>query len=184
MNLDRDIMMFLDDHRDPTVTTMARWAMDVGLSPFVLLACGVVGLVIAIAGRWWRLGLVVGGAAVSAMVLTWVLKTIIARPRPPVDLAIVHTGGWSMPSTVAAITAAGAATLFLSVTWPTSPVRWVAGIGLTAVVAAVGCAMVYLGAHWPSDVLAGWLLGLGIAAVAGRAGRDQPIGSSEVGATS
>jgi len=35
-----------------------------------------------------------------------------------------------------------------------------------ATVLAVGLTRVYLGGHWPSDVVGGWLLGYGIAAVA------------------
>jgi membrane-associated phospholipid phosphatase len=35
-----------------------------------------------------------------------------------------------------------------------------------AIVLAVGLTRVYLGGHWPSDVVGGWLLGYGIAAVA------------------
>ncbi|MFD6155580.1 phosphatase PAP2 family protein [Nocardia sp. NPDC060256] len=172
MKLDRIIMTFLDDHRDPAVTTVARWAMDFGTSSLVILVCGVVGLVAVLAGRWWRLGLVVGGAAVSALVLTWILKTIIGRPRPSADVSIVHVGGWSMPSTVAAITAGGAATLILGAAWSTTSVRWLVGVALTGIVVVVGCAMVYLGAHWPSDVLVGWLLGLGVAALATRLSRS------------
>lgn len=171
VNVDRIIVTFFDDHRDPAVTTLARWAMDFGTSSLVISVCGVVGLVVLIAGRWWRLGLVVGGAAVSALVLSWVLKTLIGRARPPADLAIVQVGGWSMPSTVAAITAAGAAALFLSAAWSTTLVRWTVGVALTVIVAAVGFAMAYLGAHWPSDVVVGWLLGIGVAALVTRLSR-------------
>ncbi|MFI7004012.1 phosphatase PAP2 family protein [Nocardia sp. NPDC050175] len=172
MKVDRIIMTFLDAHRDPAVTTAARWAMDFGTSSLVILGCGVVGLVVVIVGGWWRLGLVTGGAAVSASVLTWVLKTIIGRPRPSADVSIVQVGGWSMPSTVAALTAASAATLILSAAWSATSVRWMIGVALTGIVVVVGCAMVYLGAHWPSDVLAGWLLGIGVATLATRLSRS------------
>ena len=47
--------------------------------------------------------------------------------------------------------------------------RWPAGVSALVVI-VVALTRIYLAEHWPSDVLGGWLLGYGIAAVArGRA---------------
>src|SRR6266568_1244320 len=143
-------MTFVDGHRDPVLTTLARWAMFAGTDDRALIGWGVAALVIVIAGRWWRLGVAAGGAVIAAQAIDRALKTIIARPRPPADLSIVQVGSWSMPSTVAAMTAAFATALFLSIAWPTTTVRRSVGAALTLVVVTVGCAMVYLGAHWPT----------------------------------
>jgi membrane-associated phospholipid phosphatase len=43
--------------------------------------------------------------------------------------------------------------------------RWPAGIA-AAVLLVVALTRIYLAEHWPSDVVGGWLLGYGIAAVA------------------
>ncbi|MFI9506900.1 phosphatase PAP2 family protein [Nocardia sp. NPDC052566] len=162
MSLDRTVMVFLDDHRDPVLTTVARGAMYIGTGDIAIAAWGVAGLVVVVAGRWWRVGLTVGGAVLVAQAVARLLKAIIARPRPPADLSVVQVGAWSMPSTVAAMTAALAAALLLSITWPTSWVRWSAATVLTVFVIAAGSGTVYLGAHWPSDVLVGWILGAGV----------------------
>jgi undecaprenyl-diphosphatase len=45
--------------------------------------------------------------------------------------------------------------------------RWPAGLS-AAVVFAMALTRVYLAAHWPTDVVGGWLLGYGIAAVVRR----------------
>ena len=42
--------------------------------------------------------------------------------------------------------------------------RWPADVS-AAVVFAMALTRVYLGEHWPSDVVGGWLLGYGIAAL-------------------
>jgi membrane-associated phospholipid phosphatase len=164
-------MGFVDGHRDTVLTTLARWAMFAGTDDRALLGWVVAALVVVIASRRWRLGAAVGGAVVAAQAIDRALKTIIARPRPPADLSIVQVGAWSMPSTVAAMTAALATALFLSIAWPTATMRRSAGVALALGVVAVGCAMVYLGAHWPTDVLVGWLLGVGVGVIAARLSR-------------
>ena len=45
--------------------------------------------------------------------------------------------------------------------------RWPADVS-AAVVFAMALTRVYLAEHWPSDVVGGWLLGYGIAAVISR----------------
>jgi undecaprenyl-diphosphatase len=48
--------------------------------------------------------------------------------------------------------------------------RWPAGISAVIVV-VMALTRIYLAEHWPSDVVGGWLLGYGIAAVADRRSR-------------
>ncbi len=110
--------------------------------------------------RRWR--------AFAGFVLTWatseivlnVLKTYFHRGRPPGPMVV--TSGYSFPSGHAVAGAATALALVLAFL-PPGPRRrkweWLA-VGFAFVMAF---SRVYLHAHWFSDVLAGVLLGAGIA---------------------
>jgi membrane-associated phospholipid phosphatase len=164
VNLDMDILRWISQHRTPALTTVARLAMDAGMSNMVIAAAGVVGLVVVVTKRWWWQGITIAVSVVAAQSAARALKHMIQRERPPADLSIVQVGAFSMPSTVAAMTAAVAVTAYLALLWPTVRRRWIAGPVATLVV-SIGIAMVYLGAHWPTDVLAGWGVGVGVAGV-------------------
>ena len=113
-----------------------------------------------VARRWWR--------RAAAFVLTWAaselaltfLKAWFHRGRPPAGL--VQIVGYSFPSGHATAGAATAVALVLAF-FPPGPRRrkweWLAA-GFAFVMAM---SRVYLHAHWFSDVVAGVLLGSGIA---------------------
>lgn len=164
--VDLDILRLLARHRTPVLTTIAQWAMDIGTNDLILLLAGLAMLGVVIAGRWWQQGIAIGASVLVAQALARGLKGIVARARPPADLAVVQVGAFSMPSTVAAMTAALAVALYSIVPWRVGHRRPAAGL-LAAFVVLIGFAMVYLGAHWPTDVLAGWSVGMvvGVAVV-------------------
>lgn len=164
VSLDSDFLRWISQHRTPAVTTVARLAMDTGMSSTVVVAAGVVGLVVVVTKRWWWQGITIAASVVVAQFVARALKNTIQRERPPADLSVVQVGAFSMPSTVAAMTSAVAVAAYLALPWPTEHRRWIAGL-LAAVVISIGIAMVYLGAHWPTDVLAGWGVGAGVAGV-------------------
>ncbi|MQY31800.1 hypothetical protein NRB56_74110 [Nocardia sp. RB56] len=140
-------------------TSVARWAMNIGTNDRTLVLVVLVSLVVAVVVRRWRRGvLTVVGSVVLAEVVARVFKHFIDRPRPPREVSLVFVHSSAMPSTVAAMTAAGAVALYAVVPWPGER-RWAACLLVLGAV-WVGGAMVYLGAHWPSDVLAGWCVGL------------------------
>ena len=105
-----------------------------------------------------------GAAALIAIAIGFVctnvvLKHLISRPRPWLDVAgltalVEEHDPNSFPSghTCAAFAFAGAL-------WHTAPRKW---IRWTAVAAAVlmGLSRLYVGVHYPSDVIAGALVGL------------------------
>jgi undecaprenyl-diphosphatase len=83
------------------------------------------------------------------------LKQIFAAPRPDLlpHLDIVHS--FSFPSGHSA----GAMILFGGLAL-ISGRRWTYVLG-GAGVALIGVSRIWLGVHWPSDVLAGWIVGVG-----------------------
>lgn len=154
--------------------TMHRWVEDIRVAPLTwlfrflnVLGAGIVTIpirivasVILAARRRWR--------ALAAFLLTWaaselilgVLKPWFHRGRPPA--ALVDTVGFSFPSGHAVAGSALAVALVLAF-MPAGHERrvweWIAA----GFAFAMALSRVYLAAHWFSDVVAGVLLGSGVA---------------------
>ena len=90
------------------------------------------------------------------MLLTQVIKALVARPRPSLWLSIRPEHTLSFPSGHAMDTAALATALIFLL--PGRP--WVGRLAALFAL-AVGWARMYLGVHNPSDVLAGWCAAVG-----------------------
>jgi undecaprenyl-diphosphatase len=153
-----------NDARSGPLTALAR-VLDVIGGGWALIPLRIAVAVWLAVRRRWR--------ALSAWLLIWlfaelavrVFKVLYERPRPPDEL--VDTTGFSFPSGHAVATSATAIALVLVLLPPGHRRRhW----EVYAVVFSFAMAMsrVYLNAHWFSDVVAGTLLGAGVAlAVAG-----------------
>lgn len=99
-------------------------------------------------------------AVVTSEILVNVLKHAYDRPRPPG--AIIATTGASFPSGHAIAGAVTAVGLVIVLLPPgRSRLRW--EIGAVAFAFLMALSRVYLAAHWLSDVVAGALLGAGLA---------------------
>ena len=100
-------------------------------------------------GALWLLGVTLGGRlAISAV------KELLARPRPDLFPYLIIDSG-SYPSGHAANSAVVLLMIAVLVR------RRSAGLAALAATIAIGISRIYLGVHWPSDVLAGWLFGIG-----------------------
>ncbi len=157
-HLDASMYRWMDDIRTPPLTVLFRFlnVAGGGLVTIPLRASVSIYLLIR---RWWR--------KATAFMLTWALseltltylKDYFHRGRPLDPLVI--TKGYSFPSGHAVAGAAVAVGLVLAFFPAGERRRWEWAAAAFAFVMAFS--RVYLNAHWFSDVVAGVLLGSGIA---------------------
>ncbi len=90
-------------------------------------------------------------------------KLLVQRARPVVDDPVSHASGYSFPSGHALNIAVWTSVLVFLL-WPLLSPTWrrVAVALAAVVVVVVGLDRMFLGAHFPSDVVAGYVLGVGI----------------------
>jgi undecaprenyl-diphosphatase len=156
--LDRTLRDAVVDHRIGLLDPISEGLSYIGSFGVVWLA-----LAVAISGFSWSrpwLWTRVGAVILIAESLSGALKEGIERDRPPVTdpepVPIVHLPAtYSFPSGHATVAFACATVLALAVprlAWP-----------LYGLAAAIAFSRVYVGVHYPFDVLAGAVLGVGIA---------------------
>jgi undecaprenyl-diphosphatase len=151
----------------------AYW-LDLGASVVTALGqsevTGAVALAVAIVRlrarrRDWWIPLLI----VVVVIVELALKLTVAQAPPPQELSrSIHLLPFLEGPTPFAFPSGHVARVAFLVT----ALRWPAGIA-AAVLLAVALTRIYLSEHWPSDVVGGWLLGYGIAAVATRVRRSR-----------
>ncbi|MEX2420427.1 MAG: phosphatase PAP2 family protein [Actinomycetota bacterium] len=156
---DLSVYRWMDDIRNEPLTLLARFFNILG-SGVVTIPLRVLVAAWLVVRRRWR--------ALGAWLLTWAAAEIILagakgfyhRERPPGSL--VEIVGFSFPSGHAVAGAATAVALVL-VLLPTGPARRRWEIAAIAFAFVMAFSRVYLRAHWLSDVVAGVMLGTGVA---------------------
>ena len=150
-------------HQNPLLYKLALALTWIG-SPTVMIVLAIfaAGWLFARGGRS-KAGVVVAAPAVGSL-LSGFLKIAYGRARP-VGAALLNERTYSFPSGHAATSAAVAVTLCYVlareriISWPAAIV-----IG-GAVPLVVGLTRLYLNVHWTTDVVAGWTVGLFVAAM-------------------
>ena len=162
---DTGVRVFVLAHRPPLLLTLFRWVTTSGsVTPMVLYA-GVVALLLALRGRLLVAATLLV-APVGAVVAYLGLKNVFARNRPS-GVGNVIEGTYSFPSAHATTSAAVCCTLAY-ICWRERLLRRPAALALGIIAPAlIGGSRVFLDVHWATDVVGGWLAGLGIAALAG-----------------
>jgi membrane-associated phospholipid phosphatase len=156
---DLSVFHWMDDVRNGVLTFLARLLSVLGGGMVTIPLRIVVAAWLAFRRRWRAFATWVITWAAAELILT-AAKTFFHRGRPLQPL--VDVVGFSFPSGHAVAGAATAVALVL-VLLPAGPARrrWeLAAIGFAFVMAM---SRVYLDAHWFSDVVAGVLLGAGVA---------------------
>jgi undecaprenyl-diphosphatase len=156
---DSSVHTWMDDIRTTPMTWLFRFLNVVGGGLVTIPIRAVASIVLLLRRQWHRL---------TAFLITWVtseilltaMKGYLHRGRPPGPL--VDIVGYSFPSGHAVAGSATALALVLAF-FPPGALRrkweWIA----VAFAFVMALSRVYLSAHWLSDVIAGVLLGSGIA---------------------
>jgi membrane-associated phospholipid phosphatase len=146
--------------RSPEFVSIFIWASELGRATTL---CGL-SICVAIALALRRhfeavMGLLT--AMVTSGVGTFIIKGLVARPRPPESFWAYPEIWYSFPSAHAAMSLAFYGFIaFLAWYFAVRPSLRVLAAALAAIlVLAIGFGRLYLGVHYMSDVLAGYLLG-------------------------
>lgn len=166
---DPGIASSMADLRVPGLTFAAEVVSTVGSEVAVGL------LTVAVLALLWfvwreRARAVLFGATMAAAgVLTLGVKHLLGRHRPPAVFVVgpIDTG-YSFPSGHTLFSTVFIGLVVMLVVWPRTRLRgravavaaWVAASG------AIGASRIYLGYHWTTDVIAGWVLAVGVLAIA------------------
>jgi membrane-associated phospholipid phosphatase len=150
---DRPITDAVIELRSPTVDRVARWVSRLGSTPVVLVA-GAAGVALA-ARRCRTVALVMLVVLAARPPFEWLVKEIVARPRPPAGTRLVTGTGYSYPAGHVLAAAAtwgflpAIAALYVKRHWV-----WWTLTGITCgVLVLVAWCRVWLGVHWVSDVV-------------------------------
>jgi len=158
---DRRILHLVETLRTPELDQFMYALTYLGSVRVILTLAAVVVIIALLAGRYTDVVLLFLALAASELFVL-ATKTLVARPRPPLEDARIVQTGFSFPSGHAALAAAFYGTLayllIRALRWDTLKV--IVGSVAALLVVAIGISRVYLGVHYPTDVLAGWTLGV------------------------
>jgi undecaprenyl-diphosphatase len=158
-HFDGHVWDWVQQHRYSFVTTISKGLNFLGSGIVTIPLRIIVALYLAFRRRWRYFAAWVVTWAAAEIALS-VAKSYFDRTRPPLPLVV--TSGASFPSGHAVATASIAVALVLAFQHA-GPHRRKWEVAAAAAAFIMALSRVYLNAHWFSDVVAGVLLGAGIA---------------------
>ena len=172
LSLDLAITRYVQGLRGAWIAPLLHPFNVLGFPPVVGIAYGTIVVLLFAAGARWEAA-ATAFATLGAAGLNQVVKGIVDRPRPPMELVHVarqHLPGTSFPAghvlnfTALALLLCYVTYVRLAPSWPRVALITI----LVVMMSLMGIARIHAGEHWPSDVLGGYLLGgvWGAAAIA------------------
>jgi undecaprenyl-diphosphatase len=161
-SIDVSITRHVQSLQAPWIGPLLRPLNVLGFPPLVAIIYGSITLLIFAAGARWE-AVAAGFATLGAAGLNYLVKALVDRPRPPMDLVHVahHLSDSGFPAGhVLNFTAFVGFLCYLTCvrlapSWP----RTALIAFLVAMIPLMGIARIHAGEHWPSDVLGAYLLG-------------------------
>jgi undecaprenyl-diphosphatase len=163
---------YIASKRSEGLTRFVRALTDLG-DVVALVAVGLIGTGLFVLLNKRRLAAVFALTSLGSWVLSESTKYLVARPRPTVVAHLVALPtNLSFPSGHALCSMAiyGCLGLLLARVLPRK-VAWLPPALGIALALAIGMTRPYLGVHWPTDVLGGWVAGLGCALIGAAAAK-------------
>jgi undecaprenyl-diphosphatase len=162
--LDRPVLDAAVRLRTPARDTAVTAFTDLGGALWMTVIVVVITSLLAARRRSWTPVVLMAVAATGSVLMTVAGKDLVGRARPPATLAVppletspAFPSGHTLNATVLVGMAAYLVLLGARRVW----VRVLVVVAAAGFVVAMGLSRVYLGHHWLTDVVAGWLLGLG-----------------------
>ena len=156
----------------PGDLSTSLWLQDIdfaGVKPIMQFIPYAIILAIVIALKLWlpsrrRGAIFIALTAFAAVLVSWLLKLLVNRPRPDIELVQImeRTIGSGFPSMhLAGVTVICGFIFYLAPRLVRTPaVMWLLRALLIALIFFTGVSRIYLGAHWASDVVGGLFLGV------------------------
>lgn len=158
--LDRTVAEFLHERAVPGLTDVMKVVTYLGAGS-VLIPLAIVLAAVLLWRRRTGEALLIVTATAGASALNFLVKNLMARPRPDIIEPFIDVKGFSFPSGHATVSTAFYLTLgLLAAGWVR---KWESRVyvllAALAAILLVGFSRLYLGVHYLSDVLAGFTLG-------------------------
>ncbi len=156
--VDLSLAQSLHARLHPSLTALMAWISMLHDTWGILLACAGIGAWLARRGNTgWLLRLLV--CVPGGMIVNWLLKQVVQRPRPVLEAPLVHLSSYSFPSGhTASVTLLYG--FLCAYCWRHTSARLGALALALPMVLLVGFSRLYLGAHYLSDVLGALFEGL------------------------
>jgi undecaprenyl-diphosphatase len=159
---DEAVLQWVAARRSPLVDHLMLEATTLGNAAVLVVVVAIAMLFLWLSGhRWSVLLLLLGG--VGGTVINSILKYSLGRPRPEVVAALTDVLTPSFPSGHAmnSLIMYGAVAYIVGRLEPTVRMqRWTWALA-ALLIASIGASRIYLGVHYPTDVIAGFVAGVG-----------------------